>query len=279
MIDQWARSFFLRLMLLVTALPSCSVNILETFADTQTDAALFYDAKMKINNGDYTGALGQFSLMSADYLDRREVKSVHASAYAGICGVDFLDMVDALANLGATRVMVWLMSTFQGGNATKQDACIQAETLIKEIGLLGASRTADENLLMAMIGFAKMGAIISRYGDVAPADGLVDGGFDPCNVGSLPSADAKEIATGFNVTMDALENIGSSTIGAGALTDVTTACGFLPVGYLPLCSDPPQVDTADIDANEELGIRSLINESQDVGLGVCTGDAAACACP
>lgn len=279
MLVRWPRSIFLLGLVFCTALPSCSVNILETFADTQTDAALFFDAKMRINNGDYTGALGQFSLMSSAYLDRREVKGVHASAYAGVCGVDFLDMVDALANLGSTRIMIWLMSTFQGGNATKQNACIQAETLIKEIGTLGASRTADENLLMAMVGFAKMGAIISRYGDIAPADGAVDGGFDPCNVGALPSPDAKEIATGFNITMDALENIGSSTIGAGALTDVTTACGFLPVGYLPLCDDPPQVDTTDIDANEEKGIRSLINESQDVGLGTCTGDAAACACP
>ena len=261
-------------------LTSCSVNILEEFSDTTTNEALFYDAKQLINSGDYTGALDKFSDMSADYLEKREVKVLYASAYLGLCSpMNFLDLVEALGNIGATRVMVWLLSNFQGGNVGRQTACVQAETLIKSIGSLGSVRTSDENLLMAFISFAKMGAIISRYGDSGTPDGTVDVGFDPCDVGDLPSADAKEFATGFNIAMDALENIGSSTIGAGALGPVTTVCAGLPVGYLPLCSDPPQVVTTDIDANEEKGIRTIINESQDVGLGVCTGNAAACACP
>lgn len=268
------------LLLILGFLPSCTVNIMEEFGDPLSDEALLFEAKQLINAGSYTAAVAKFADMTPEFLADREVKIIHASAYAGVCGVDFLDITAALDGLGATRVFVWLVSTFTGGSAAKQTACVAAETLIKSIGTYGADRTPDENLLMAFVGLAKMGAVLSRYGDIAPADGTADVGFDPCQIAQLPSADAKEIATGFNIAMDALENIGSSTVGSGALTGVTTVCSNLPPGYLPLCDDPPQVATGDIDASEELGIRTIINEDQDVGLGTnCSGDAAACACP
>lgn len=261
-------------------LTSCSVNILTEFSDTTANDALFFDAKQMINAKNYTGAVAKFNAMSADYLAKRDVRSLRASAYLGLCSpIDFLDLVDAIGSIGGSRIMEWLMDTFQGGTPARQTSCVQAEAVMKSISALGVNRTADENLLMVFISFAKMGAIISRYGDSVIRDGAVDAGFNPCSAVAIPSADAKEIATGFNIAMDSLENVGSSTVGAGTLASVTTACAQLPAGMLPLCSDPPQVLTTDIDATEERGIRTLINESQDIGLGTCTGDAATCACP
>ena len=203
------------IFLVMGTLPSCSVNILENFSDPFTDEALLFDAKTLIDQGSYAAALTKFSEMTPTFLAEREVMVLHASAYAGLCGVDFLDITEALESLGATRVFVWLVSSFTGGSATKQANCILAENKIKAIGALGEDRTADENLLMAFVGLAKMGAILSRYGDTTPADGTADLGFDPCAV-TIPSADAKEIATGFTITLDALSNIGSSTVSAFA---------------------------------------------------------------
>ncbi|MGE0762739.1 MAG: hypothetical protein AB7N80_05625 [Bdellovibrionales bacterium] len=269
---------FLLGLLATFILTSCSVNILQEFSDVNSNEALFFDAKQLVNAGNYAGAIAKFNAMSATYLAKRDVKVVHASAYLGLCtSLDFLDLVDALSSM-ATRVVPWLMSTFQGGDASRQASCIQAETIIKSISDLGVDRTADENLLMAFISFAKMGALVSRYGDSGTPDGSVDAGFDPCDVGDFPAVASQEFATGLIIAMDALENIGSSTIGAGATGDFTAACAALPP-LLNFCADPPQTDIADIDANEQRGIRTLINESQDVGLGTCTGDAVACACP
>ncbi len=267
------------LFILFLFLGGCSVNILTEFSDPTANDALLFDAQELLDKGDYAGALAVFETMSADFLAQRNVRVLRASAYLGLCsGIDFLDLVTALDDLGSTRVMPWLMDTFQGGSALRQAACISAEDQLKAVSPFGAGRTSDENLLMAFVGFAKMGIIISRLGDSGTPDGVVDAGFDPCDPGDLPQDEAREIATGFNIAMDSLENIGSSTIGSGALGSVTTVCAGLPVGYLPLCDDPPQVDTDDIDANEELGIRTIINESQDVGLGTCSGDAMTCAC-
>ena len=268
------------MVLVLATLPSCTVNILETFGDPTTDEALLFDAKELLDAGSYTAALAKFSEMTPEFLAEREVKILHASAYAGLCGVDFLNITEALASLGATRIFVWLVSTFPGGDATKQANCILAEDKIKSIGALGTNRTADENFLMAFVGIVKMGVILSRYGDTTPADGTADAGFDPCSGAAIPSADAKEIATGFNIVVDALSNIGGSTVGSDVVTAVATVCASLPPPYAGLCAAPAQVLTTDIDATEEQGIRTIINEDQDIGLGSnCAGDAAACACP
>lgn len=259
-------------------LPSCSVNILEEFADKTTNEALLFDAKQLINGRDYTAALAKFTSMTADFLAQREVKIVQASAYGGLCGINFISVVDAIDNIGSDRVFPWLMKTFRSGDATKQTNCIAAENLIKSISTLGASRTPDENLFMVFVALAKIGVILSRYGDSGTPNGVVDAGFDPCDVTDLPQAAAQEIATGFNIALDAFENIGSSTVGSDALDDVVSVCASLPPA-VTLCSDPPQVNTSDIDATEEKGMRSILNESQSAGLGVCTGSVVACACP
>jgi hypothetical protein len=264
------------MILILCSLPSCSVNILETFADPLTNDALLYAAKQLMNEHDFNGAIDKFDLMTPEYLSKAEVRAEHASAYLGICsGLTFIEFIDELATI-STRFMPWMVATFTGGNAAKQTACIQAETIIKSIATLGVNRTVDENLLMAMVGIAKMGIILSRYSDTAPANGTADAGFDPClAAGTLPLADARQLATGFNIAIDALENIGSLSLGGSTLSDISTLCGASP-----LCTDPPQVAVADIDATEEDVIRSIIKEDQDVGLGTnCAGDITVCNCP
>lgn len=259
---------------------SCSVNILQEFATTDSDEALLFSAKQLINRGDYTGALTKFADMSTTFAAQRDVISLHASAYLGLCSdLDFVDLVTAIGSMGATRFMPWLMNTFRNGTANKATNCEAAETLMKSIASDAASRTSDENFLMIFISFAKMGAILSLWGDSGTPDGTVDGGRDPCNAGQLSSANAKELATGLNIAVDSLGHIGSSTLGSSVTTTAATVCAALPPGYLSLCSTPAQVDTTSISASEESGMRSIVNESQDVGLGTCTGDASVCACP
>ncbi len=68
---------------------SCSVNILESFADPTTNEALEVDAKKLINKGDYLGAIAKIDKMTSSYRSGRGVVGLRAQAYAGICGLDF----------------------------------------------------------------------------------------------------------------------------------------------------------------------------------------------
>lgn len=281
----WRTSVFIRsLALLVWALPSCSVNILETFGDPTTNEALLYDAKMLINEGDYATALTKFAEMSSDFLATRDVRVLHASAYAGVCGLNFLTMVDDLNNLAASgdKVFFWLMKSFTGGTDAKRDACISAEQELQAIAKYGASRTADENLLMAMIGLSKIGVILSKTADLDNND-VVDPAFDPCVVGAggMTSTDAQHVATGLNIVVDALQNIGSSTVGSSALGDAGAACGALPPGVL--CGTPAKVLLTDLsNPTDEKAARTLIYEGSYVGLDALAcggGDPSTCNCP
>lgn len=270
------------LAVLVWALPSCSVNILETFADPTTNEALLYDAKMLINEGDYSTALTKFAGMSSDFLALRDVRVLHASAYAGVCGLDFLNMLDGLSNMGTDKVFFFLMKAFTGGTTAKRDACISAEGELQAIAKYATSRTADENLLMAMIGLTKIGVILSMNADLDNND-VVDPAFDPCasGAGGISATDAQHVATGLNIVLDSLQNIGSSTVGSSALTSASNACSQLPMGVL--CGTPARVVLGDLALPaDEKAARTLIYEGTYLGLDALAcggGDPSTCNCP
>lgn len=260
----------------------CSANILEAFSDTQTDEALLFAAKKKINSGDYDTALTYFSSMTSSFRSRRDVIAVQASAYAGKGGLNFLDLVDGLTNMGTNRLFVFLMQTFTSGTTTKRDSCITAEALMQTISSSYASRTSDENLFLSLINLAKMGVIFNRVAD-ANADNSVDGGFSACSSASISDADVGEIGTAINLMRTSLSGVSGTTFGSFA-SDINTICANWPamVSAYNFCVDglgAPIFTSSSFTANQLKGIRSLINENSTVGLGSCAGDIVACACP
>ncbi len=259
----------------------CSTNILESFADTQSDEALLFKAKMKINSGDYDMALTYFLSMSTTFLSRRDVLAVHASAYAGKCGLNFLDLVDGITNIGTARLFVFLMGHFQSGTSTKSDACASAETLIQNISTSYTSRTSDENLFLSLVDLAKMGVIFNGTAD-SDNDGSVDGGYDPCSSGSISDADVRQVGTAINLLRTSIVGVSGTSFGAFA-ADINTLCDAWPGGVAAynfcVSGGSPVFDGSLFTANQLKGIRSLMNESTVVGLGTCTGDIVACACP
>lgn len=260
-------------------LTACSVNILQEFSIVESDDVLFFDAQKLVTDGQYAAALTKFSSMSSDYQALRTVRVWRASAYLGLCtSKDFLDFLSSIPTITGSNLFFGMMVAFQGGNATKQTNCQSAETELRSISSSAAARTADENLLMVFLGFAKIGTILSRYADASPADGVVDAGFLACASGSIPDSGVTQVGTAINLILDSLTNIGSSTVASGALTGVSTACGLMPAGYR-FCASPYQVLTTDFDANEIKGIRTLLNESTAIGLSSCTGDVSTCQCP
>lgn len=271
---------------------TCSVNILENFADKNTNNAYIVDATKLINSGDYDAALEKLNLITGAAANDRKVKSLKASAYAGKCGLVFLPFVEALAAMGTTRLFPFLNSAFRAGTTTtKIDSCTTAEGLIESIGTT-AERTSDENMLLVLVAFAKMGNILSYYADEADGlqDGTVGGAYNVCTIGgartlggNIPSVDIDELVWS---TVSAINNITAVTadvdLGDASLASISSACSSLPLAY-NFCSITSR---SDITADFRKGMRSLLIENSAVGLGlsaggfgVCPGDLSSCVCP
>jgi hypothetical protein len=261
----------------------CSVNILKTFANTSSNEALYIDAQTAMNNNDYNGALSKIGSMTGDYPTLPKVLELKASAFGGLCGFVFLPFVQSFAGMGNTLLFPFLLKNFDAAAAANIDNCVLAQNTMESIGPI-TSRTADENVFIALIAFAKIGNVLSFYADPTKT-GSATAGFDPCAVGvtrtnpgnQITDSDAREIGTGLSLAAANLSAVaGQVQLGSGSVTAITNVCAALPAAY-DFCAI---TDPAAFTANEVKGIRSLVKENSVMGLGSnCTGDVTTCFCP
>ena len=268
---------------------SCSVNVLENFADKNSNMALYYDALNLINEGDYNGALDKIALINGAFAVDRTVKVLRASAYSGLCGLVFFPLVNDLANLSTERHFPLLQDHFRAGTTVAEiDYCTTAEGIIESIGTT-AFRTNDENMQLVLINFGKIGNILSYYAD-GNQDGATDAAYDVCTIGPtrtagavMPDVDATELAWSIVLAINNITAVSSSVnLGNSALASVSAACAAL--GALnPAYNFCGVTDRTGFTANHLKGIRSLVKEDQSVGLDTlqagCNGDVATCNCP
>ncbi len=272
MVRLFARGLLCLTLLFVNL--SCSVNVLETFADKNTNEAYFIDAKKLINSGSYTEALAKINLMSGDYRALRKVLLLEADAYGGLCGINFLSFVEALGGMTG-NLMTFLMQTYGTGTLAMADACEDAEDILESIGDATA-RTSDENVRMMVIGFTKIGNILGHYADTNDDD-TADPTFDSCAAGDIPDTYIRQVGTGVTLALESLTALsGSVNLGGGALTSISSVCGLLVAPY-DFCA---VTDPTAFDADEIKGIRTLLKEDDVIGLGAdCTGPVGSCNCP
>lgn len=272
-----ARTFFSALLFW----PLVSCNIFEGFADKTSEDAILIEAKKLLDAKKYTEAIAKFEELGATTLNGRDVKILYASAYAGRCGLDFLDLANKLKSASSGRVFELLFDVFPSSTVAQVTDCRQAEDLVNEIGSEASKRTSAENIFMAFLSFAKVGAILNHYGD-QDENKNVDAAFNPCSDSELPEDQVAEIGTGLANAYLSLTRV-SSEVAETQLSALTSLCSDLatvpPTGtYNAICTT---TNAATVEGNATLirGIRSLVNESQAVGLGTCTGDVVTCLCP
>jgi len=289
------RLFLRGLLIVALALPNltCSVNVLENFADKQTNMALYYDAQKLINDGEYDAAIEKLDLIIGSFAVDRKVKMLRASAYGGKCGIEFIPFVLSLADMGSTRLFSFLMSSFGGGTSAMVEHCMTAESLLTSIGTV-SERTNDENMFLLVVAFTKIGRILSFYAD-SDNDNAVDAAFtavDMCTEdtaaprvagAAMTNEDVIQIGTGIALALEQLTALsGLVDVGSDSLTDLTTICATLAGApfNVPICTMTTTDDWTDgpTDEEEQAAVRSLVNEDQDVGIGTCAGDITACAC-
>lgn len=265
---------------------SCSVNILQTFANTKTDDALYEDALIAVNHEDYDTALTKIADMSTSYAAERKVIGLKASAYGGRCGFNFLRFVQHLTDMSG-RLFPFLLTSFDSATSDSIDDCTAAQNLMLSLGA-NADRTNDENMFLTLIALAKVGSILSFYTDTSPHDGTADAAWDAsaCGTGgsrtagaSMTDADQREIGSGLTIAMSGLSYLaGRVNLGSGSLTAVTSACDQLtgPLASLNFCSvtDPTAFTSVQLQA-----IMGFVRENSAVGLGTCSGDITTCYCP
>lgn len=275
---------------------SCSVNVLSTFADHNTDEAYLEDAKMLVNDGDYAGALGKISLIKGSLAVDRATITLKASAHAGICGLRFLSFVKALGAMGTTRLFPFLLTQFKGATSAKVDACQTASNLMESIGTT-SQRTSDENMFLVLISFAKIGNLLSLYAD-SNQNGIPDNAAD---VGAAYNAcvetprasrpttpvagdwftnDLRWLGSGITLAITNISAVSSTVdLGDAALTAVSSACANLAT-LNPAYNFCAVTDPTAFTATQLKGIKSILKEDSVVGLGTdCSGAITTCNCP
>lgn len=266
---------FIVLLVSTVCVLSCTSNVMVEFSDPSTDEALYYSAKFKLNDGDFTGAITDIGNMS-DSSDR-DTQYLLASAYAARCGYNELDVMTKLSSLTG-NLYEYLMTEYTGATLSEVNDCIQAEDILQNIGA-AASRNAKENIFMAMLALTKIGVILTYNADT-DEDDVLDGGFDACNAGSISDVHAQHVGIGLNEFILSLSALGSS-IGGGAATDLQAACTAIALlgPQYDFCSD---TEPADFDADKTKAARTFIHEGDSIGLGSCGNvppDIGNCLCP
>ena len=253
---------------------SCGDNILSELSNENTDAALFEEAKLQMNKGNFTLAVAACADMSATATNNRDVAYTCASAYAGDCGLNFLNFLVAFEAYMAApvlNVMMFLSSQNHGATATNVTSCATATNLLQSIGA-AADRTSTENLLMVFTNLTTLGVMGNTFADTDDDD-VRDPAYDTCT--DIVDADAAIVAEAF---WEIKESAGSTGIAdlATLATTITTACGTLP-GANDFCA---QVDPDAFTLNETKGAEGLFRENTgSFGLGDCNNVPAACVCP
>ncbi len=274
-ISVWLRRFIKRtslvqLMVIYILNLGCA-NIFSEMADKSTDKALLYETKLKLGKGEWDGALAQIALMSTDYQERRDVKVLKSSAYAGKCGLNFVDLAVALQS-GSSALFSILLSARTGATTTNLDSCVAGENILVALGSAG-TRTGEENLLLAFASLIKIANILNIRGDT-DADATVDATWDPCDAANgagtgetnLPTsvanrADSTEIVTGLALFLESIAAAGAGSSAGDFYSDLNDMCSALPV-------NPCSANTrASVTAEQQRAIRALITGNDD-GIGM-----------
>ncbi len=156
--------FCIALFCIALILSGCGVNVYYKLGDKNSDEALLFDAKTAVNAQSYDNAIsiittkvsasGQLTLGSREIL---------ASAYAGKCGLNFIDYIDELAtSLGSLFTIV---SAPFVGIAVDPASCLSALQTLDLIGT-NAERTPGQNAFAAVVGMVLMGSATRLYTDV-----------------------------------------------------------------------------------------------------------------
>ncbi len=292
------KKFFLPMLVIATTLQLSCSNIFKAAATKTSDEAILEDAIKALDALDYTTSITNFNALSANFKAKPAVIEQWAGAYAGKCGLDFVTYFTNLgsASLTGSTLFRYFMNAFKQVSIDP-NSCRLAELKMNEISTDPTVRTASQNLFMMILGMVKIGTYLRYEGDRdstgSLGDGTMDATFNACTVsatdlpgnpptvGQFSDADIKQIVTGLGQLLLNFAAVGSSFLGSGAsssLSTLTTACALLT-------PNPCNVtDTNNVTAGMVTQMRQLIHTAPTnpflaLGIGTCTALDVTTCCP
>lgn len=270
------------LTILLVVSTGCS-NIFKQAANTETDEARLEEIRKLVNDQSWDEALAQLEALSTSQQAQVSTLETWASVYAGKCGLDFAAYFNALsqASLGGTTMFKYFMNAFTGVSVDPS-SCDLAQAKIEQISTNPASRTAGQNLFMAILGMVKIGTYLRSIADIngtgnlgnGSADTPADGGtYDSCNSAKLTDTQAAKVMTGVGLLVGNLTAV-TTAISGGDLSSVLNSLSTVCSGN---CS---KTDYTQVSAAEILLIRNILatgtgnpNAGQTLGIdNTCNGD-------
>ncbi|WP_413580477.1 hypothetical protein [Bdellovibrio sp. HCB288] len=175
---------FKRITILIIAFSlsaSCSSeNVLSDFSNKESDEALYIDAKKALDEMEWDTTIDIINnQLSSTYQDKRDVKLVLASAYAGQCGLLFANLIQGMTNNPSSQMFRFFMGVW-AGRTVAPDSCELAIDVLQGIGSV-SERSDKENLFLALLGVARMGTNLSANLDSGDHDGDIDADATVCH--------------------------------------------------------------------------------------------------
>ena len=238
----------------------CSANVLNELANKNADDALIFDAKTALNAQQYDDAINILTQkLSSSGQQKSEAREVLASAYAGKCGLNFVDYVAGLSNAVSGTAFQLAEAPFVGV-PVNSPYCLQS---LQTLDLIGSSavRTANQNAFASVVGMVLMGSATRLYTDDSPTNG--DGTPDAPNIAcALTDPQIDQIILGYGYMSANYAALGSS-IGAssGASFSGSIATCQAIAGAACQTTDPNSITT-----NMRDTMRDLLN-TQQYGIG------------
>ena len=240
---------------------SCSQNLFEDLSSISPDEENYSKAMDALNDESYDQAIiivnNQITPAGQTFTKVRELL---ASAYAGKCGLNFLDYTNKLSQQSSGSAMSNLLQPFVQVPVDPASCRLALQTM----ELIGPTpiRTNNQNIFTSITGMVLVGTALRGYADLSPVlgDGTAD--INLCTGFTDPQID--DIIIGFGFFNKNFSAVTSNMIGSYSsfvLGDVVALCNNTVGAAACSVTDP-----ASITAPMRDSFRDLVN-TQEYGIG------------
>lgn len=250
------------LILLFIFLPlACSQNFLQDLSSHDPNEDYYTKALAALNDQSYDQAISIINdQITPAGQSAPKVRELLASAYAGKCGLNFIDYTKKLSEQNSGSAMWNLMMPFVQVPVDPASC----RTALQTMELIGPTeaRTHNQNVFTSVTGMVLIGTALRGYADIAPP--LGDGASDINLCTDFTNAQVDDIIIGFGFFNKNFSSVASNTIGSYsnfALGDVVEMCNSTAGAAACQITDP-----ADITPTMRDTFRDLVN-TQEYGIG------------
>lgn len=241
---------------------SCSQNILQDMSSIDPDQK-YYDLAMESLNAEkFDEAISIVNTqITTNGQTQSKVRELLASAYAGKCGLNFVDYTQKLSQQSSGSAFSILMKPFIQVAVDPASCRLALQTM----DLIGDTsvRTPNQNLFTSITGMVLLGSALRSYADTTPSslgDGVVD--VNLCTGLTDPQMD--DIIIGFGYFNKNFSAVGESMIGSGSSSAL--------IGISSICTNALGASACDITDPTDItpllrdSFRDLVNTSE-YGIG------------